>query len=112
MIPERLTGALANVVMSPSYSKPLSLSGPYVRKPAANRFEWEIVCVLIISLIKITRYGVSAPSPSPLLTGLRQYSMQSFRFEWDGIRALYSLWVVLIYTRSGNPSTGISIEPL
>ena len=101
MIPERLTGAFLNVILSPLFHKPLSFPGPYVMQSAANRFDWDIVCVLIISLIKIFIKYVSAPSPSPLITGLRQYSMQSFRFDWDGIRALYILWVVLICIGSG-----------
>ena len=100
MIPERLTGAFLNVLMSPVFPKPLSFPGPYVIHRAATRFDWEIVCVLL-SLIKSPVYGVSAPSPSPLITGLRHYYMQSFRFDWDGIRALYILWVVLICIGSG-----------
>ncbi len=101
MIPERLTGAFLNVLMSPSFHKPLSFPGPYVMHLAATRFDWAIVCVLILSLIKIIITYVSAPSPSPLITGLRNYSMQSFRFDWDGIRALYILWVVSMIIGSG-----------
>ena len=101
MIPERLTGALPNVLLSPLFHKPPSFPGPYGMHLAANRFDWDIVCVLIIRLIKIPIYYVSAPSPTPLITGLRHSYMQSFRFDWDGIRALNILWVVSMSIGSG-----------